>query len=307
MANLWVEKEEWETFRPHDTIPGDGDYIRGLYPHYHLSDSALLWLALLYLEKLIKLIEYELDAQPQRKDVDVERKMFVRKCFDSFQDTLSSNKIRSNILKTFTISKADANMGLLNSEDVSRAPASIASGHHSSTSIYYSDSRSNLADQSLQVRSPSSAGTINERNDQVVVLERSISQYFLAAEATDFAAVEASLIGIFEGSEDQVESAWRETLKMQKDSDISTFQDPRRVALTLFASQFQYKLARTHGKLEDVARKRLVTALYDSGIFASTTIGEAPGPTDGNEGAIATYETMSLLLGGLYNECREMM
>ena len=107
MANLWVEREDMETFKPRDTSPRDGDYISRMYPHYHLSDAALLWLALLQLEKMIQLIEAEFAGQSQSQSLAVESMVKdVRHCLVSYQKDLSLHKIRSNIIETFKVPKS---------------------------------------------------------------------------------------------------------------------------------------------------------------------------------------------------------
>ncbi len=113
------------------------------------------------------------------------------------------------------------------------------------------------------------------------------------------------MCGIFEDSEDQDKAPWRETLKMQKEEDAATFRDPRRIALTLFASSYKDKSAESSiGKDED-ALPRLIAALYDSGFFARFIVEDAPKPM--RDWSANTYETISLLVAGLFKECRDVM
>lgn len=87
----------------------------------------------------------------------------------------------------------------------------------------------------------------------------------------DSSTIEASILGIFEGSQDLGAAAWRETLKIQNEKDISNSADLRLIALILFASRFKYNLASSHvEKIEDVLRDRLRNALNDSGFFAQS-------------------------------------
>lgn len=51
MANLWIERHDFESFKPYNSTSEDAVYIRRKYPHYYLSDAALIWLALSHVEK----------------------------------------------------------------------------------------------------------------------------------------------------------------------------------------------------------------------------------------------------------------
>lgn len=282
MANLWVEDEDVESFKPYNSTSEDVSHIRRTYPHYHLSDAALVWLALLYVEKMVQFIEDKFHTQTPQNAESIERKVKdVRQTFDASQGTLSLQQIRSSILETFKVPKR---------------------GLSSSTSAL-------LGSQTTEAWSSVQAKAAEKRDQQVIAFQRTINESLLEIGPYDFATIEASILGIFEGSGDHAEAAWRETLKMQKGKDISTFEDPRQIALSMFASKFptrfKYDLASSRaGKIEDAWTNRLQDALYDSGLFAQKIVEDAPEPM--SEWRALTYETMSLLVGGLFKECREM-
>lgn len=304
MANLWVEKEDQETFRPHDTTPGDGEQISKMYPQYHLSDFALLWLALLHLEKLIKLIEYKFKGQREAPAESLVRMLErVQQSFAYYQDSLSLDKLRSNVMKTFQVSSSTFNTDFpIDGQD---SLGSMPRASQASV-IRSTGSPSTPTEQSTTSRKFDQDGHVNESNQQVIIFQRTINQYVLDIQPTEFATIEAAILGMFEQSGEEVEAAWRETLKLQKDKEISTFDDPRRIALSLFALRFDYDLANSSGgRNEHAMRRRLTAALYDSGMFARTIIGNTPEPMRG--WSDANHETLSLMVGGLFQGCRDIM
>ncbi|KAL9610527.1 MAG: hypothetical protein Q9167_004765 [Letrouitia subvulpina] len=72
MSNLWVDKEDYEWLTPyHDNISTNKEDFFRAFPQYHLSDSALVWLALSQLEQLMSTIQEEFDASlDQDKNVN---------------------------------------------------------------------------------------------------------------------------------------------------------------------------------------------------------------------------------------------
>ena len=307
MANLWIEDEDLESFKPYNSTSEDVGYIRRTYPHYNLSDAALVWLALLHVEKTIKMIEDNVHAQALR-DGDPIGTMLknVRQSFDASQGILSLQQIRSNILKTFKVPRIGLNAPLSASAGAKISRTVASSGRSDFLVVQPSSTSAFSNSQATQAQSFAQVEAAKRRDQQVIVLQRTINQSMLEIEPWDFATIEASILGIFEGSQDHVQAAWRETLNIQKEKDVSSFEDPRQIALTIFAFRFKYNLACSRvGKTEDVAKDRLRHALYDSGFFAQTIVDDAPESMRDWTGY--TYETMSLLIGGLFKECRGSM
>ena len=307
MANLWIEAEDFESFKPYNSVSKDVGYIRRFYPHYRLSDAALIWLALLHVGKAIEMLESKVQIQTAQNAGSTESQMKdIRQWFDTSQEVLSLQRIRSSILKTFKVPKRGANAPFSAGGKTGFGPTKINYGA-SEPDMMLDFSNSALpgfqATEALPfVRDEAS----KMRDQQVIVFHRTINDSTLEIEASDFAAIEASILGIFEGSQDHVGSAWRATLKLQEEKDISAVEDPRQIALTMFASRFRYSLASSRvGKLEDMSRNRLRDALYDSGFFSESVVEDTPGPMRAWNGM--TYETMSLLIGGLFKECREIL
>ena len=303
MNNLWVEKEHIEAFRPHDTSARDGESISREYPHYYLGDAMELWLALLQIERLIQSLEEQAKGSTQ-PPMDNERTMVkeVRESFNAHQDTLSSRKIRSNILETFTVPVNEAR----SSVQVTSEPIIAAPGGFSHPSIGGIIETPAIFRQSVKVGSSIQVGSENTRAKQAILLRRSIKEHDYNISCTDLAVIEAALLGFFHGPEDYVDVAWRKTMKMQKERDVLAFLDPRGVSLTLFAAKYKHFIGRSYaGKLEEVLFGMLNTALYDSGLFTQTIVDSAPGPI--NSWSIGTYETMSLLLAALSEPCREVL
>ena len=307
MDNLWVESGDFESFRPHNTAYKDGEEMGKWFPHYRLSDAVILWMALSQLEQLIVLIEAGFSSRPERQPANIESMMGeVRRTYQSFQVTLSLPKLQSKIIGTFQVAKPQRSAALIASEKDSRSP-NVATFHESQT-ISAQPSETTMI-RSRVSRFGDTAGTASAvaETKSVFTFQRTIYEYDLKVQPTDFAVLEASFLGVFESEEShsQLAAAWQETLKLQND-DVSSLQDPRQVAMALFALRFGCRLVRSsEGKIEDVLHEKLISALYDSGIFASTIYNNAPGSTRRWTGA--TYESTSLLLGSLYEECRQYL
>ena len=307
MDNLWVEREDSQTFKLHDTSPGDGDYISKKYPHYTLSDSAVVWIALLQLEKLIGMIEER--ARPlTQPNADRRESMAkdVRQWYDSHQDNLNVHKVRKNILKTYQVSRDEASPGSTSHAKASVGPTVVNPDDSQSTPFGALDSLSMPLGQRASVGNSIRAVPASGQAKPIIILQRKIDEYTLETESTDFAIIEAAIMGIFESSQGQVQSAWRATLNVQKYRDVETFEEPRHVSLTLFASRFKYDLARAYGgKFEEISLRRLRAALYDSGFFAQKIEEDKPGMM--RSWSAITYETISLLIGSLLEPCREVL
>lgn len=307
MANLWIEDEDLEFFKPYNSLSEDVSDIRRTYPRYHLSDAALIWLALLHIEKTIKLIEDTFHTQTPQNAGPIESMVKdIRQYFDASQGTLSLQHIRSSILKTFKVSKGGLNASLSAGKRAGIGHTVTISGDSETLGMQSSSTSALPGSQATEARSSVQAEAAKKRDQQLIVFQRTINQSMLEIESHDFATIEASVHGIFEGSQDHVEAAWRETLKIQKEKDISTFEDPRQIALAMFASRFKCNLASARvEEIEEVSRARLRDALYDSGLFAQKVVEDAPEPI--RNWSAHTYETMSLMIGSLFKECRGIL
>lgn len=311
MNNLWVEDQDTENLRPSDTSLADEDYISKDFPYYDLSDAAVVWLALSQLDKLITSIENQSTlAQVQADRIREVRE--VRQWFKSHQNTLSPEQIRASMFKTFTIPKDDV---ILDSMSHSKVFASsLTDGPQNTTGGIFDSS---LTPNEHRVRSEGSlqARSTARNAKQIMVFQRKINGYVSDIQSTDFPIIESANTGIFEGLQGHAHNAWKETLKLQRDRDILTFEDPRHLALILLASKLRlkYNLAKMstlsvsgrYRRLEDVLSERLAIALYDSGFYAPTMVDDAP--QDPVNWTSDSFETMSLLMSSLLEICREVL
>lgn len=306
MNNLWVEDQDTENLKPYDTSSADGSYISKDFPQYHLSNAAVVWLALSQLDKLITSIENQ--STPAQAD----RVREVRQWFESHQGTLNPEHIRSSMFKAFTIPKDDV---ILESISLSRVSVSSLTDGPQNTIAGIFESSLTPNEQRVRFEGPLQTRSIGRNAKQIMVFQRRVNGYVLDIQSSDFFIIEAANKGIFEGSHDDAHNAWKETLKLQRDQDILTYEEPRHVALTLLASKLRlsYSLAGMstlsvsgrYRKLEDVSSERLATALHDSGFYAPTMMDDAP--QDRFYWSSATFETMSLLMGSLLEICREVL
>lgn len=308
MNNLWIEYQDTENFKPYDTSSVNGGYISKDFPYYDLSDAAIVWLALSQLDKLITSIENRSTNAPPQAD----RVREVRQWFKSHQGTLSPEHIRSCMFKTFTVPKDD-----VVPESVSHSKAyvgSLTDGPQNTTAGIF---ESSLTPNEQRVGFEGSLQTrATGRNEkQIMVFQRKINGNVPDIQSTDFFIIEAANTGMFEGSHNHAHNAWKETLKLQRDRDISTYEEPRHVALTRLASKLRLKyslaglsplsVSGRYRRLEDVSSERLATALYDSGFYAPTMVDDAL--KDLFYWYSTTFEVMSLLMGSLSETCREVL
>ena len=307
MNNLWVEEQDIENLKPSDTSSADGGYISKDFPHYDLSNAAEVWLALSQLDQLITSIENQsTHAQVQ---VQADRVREVRQWFKSHQATLSPEQIRSSMFKTFMIPKDDV---ILESMSHSKSFARSLTDEHQNTTAGIFDTSLTPNEQRVRFEGPLQARSTGRNVKKIMVFQRKINGSVPDLLSTDFPIIEAANMGLFEGSPDHAHNAWKETLKLQKDREILAYEESLHVALTLLASKsrLKYRLSTlsVSGRyigLEDVLSERLATALLDSGFFAPTMVDDAP--QDIFYGSSATFETMSLLMGSLFEFCREVL
>ncbi|KAL8697971.1 MAG: hypothetical protein Q9201_006827 [Fulgogasparrea decipioides] len=305
MANLWVERDEVENLRPYNTISRDDRDINKVFPQYHLSDSALLWLALSQLEQIIQMIERKFESPIEQHDASIESMIrAVREYHDSFQDTLSPQKIRLSIFNTFKISKRQYSNEEITDEKASSSLGAAAFGKSQAPAVPKLPGKPSTAvDQRIQEEKQ--ATTTSKSDQQVILLQRTTNAYITEIEATDIATVDAANAGIFE--EDNVKAAWQETLGIQEEKDVSTFEDTLHMALALFAScstsKYDFNLARSpDGKVKEALCERLQNALYDSGSIAQFI--EEDIPQAMRSWSAVTYESLSLIVDSLFSQCR---
>ncbi|KAL8861154.1 MAG: hypothetical protein Q9178_002370 [Gyalolechia marmorata] len=306
MANLWVERDDFEVLRPYDTISPDNGTIYAITPQYHLSDFTMLWLALKQIEKLIESIESAFGLQ-QRQDGDPLKSKVkeIRQTFTDHQKALNTQRVRSNIIKTFidfgegtfgtqsSVHERNTTIHLVNASDKPRITAITGVNDAPLTSTA----------PRLEAEASSQDFQTSEPAPQTLAFRRTVGEHFSDIQPTDVATIEAAMAGFFESSNSQIVSAWQENFKLQLDHHIPSLQDPRKVALILLAAKSKFLLTKSpENKIENTCRDRLTIALYDSGVFADMI--EDNAPIAMREWSANTYETMSILLGGLFQECR---
>ena len=285
MANLWIENEDMQAFKPSSSTSDNVGEINLLYPRYRLSEATLLWLALLHIERMIHLIEERSMQMAQLPDDSQSMIKDIRQDFDIFKETFGLRSIRSKILSTFKVPKRELN-AIYVADDKESVRYAIPTKHESETQVQ--------------------ADVVVKRQQEVIAFQRSIKESLLSIEPRDLDALEASLLGFFEGSHDGVKAAWRESLSMQKDLEISDCDEATQLALIMFGAKFKYNLASSrNGRIEDVSKSRLRYALYDSGFFAHTIVDDVPQSM--SQWTTSTYPTSCLLLGSLSKACRDIL
>ena len=312
MANLWVESEAFETWKPqHDSLSRDGDTINQAYPQYLLSDSSVLWLALIQLEYLIASIEHTIKSQ-NREQVDPARLQIekVRESFHSRRPTLSPENIRSKIINTFKVSKRDlagefpATDTMKSSSKVIPAGESIASATTGALddSPISGDQRNKL-EVSLQDEA------IIGRDQSLILFQRTVKEYIYEVQPSDITTLEAFAFGMFDNPQDQ--DAWHATIKLQEEKNITFPWDTRLIALALLGLKIGHDLVKINEdkiedvKIKEVLQKRLSAASYNSGYFAQTMVLDHQEQTQNWSGV--TYELVSILMGSLYDECQTLL
>ena len=305
MDNLWIERQSFETLRPYDTSSREGAFIEKLCPEYHLSDFTLLWLAFQQLENLVRSLDDKSNTQDTQHPDTVEQKIRrVRQSLDFYQDELNSREIQSNIIKTFKVSRMEFSTRSLAVNQVSsNSGTTITAVIRTNSATGVLSSPSSIGEQKMQPGGIVPVDLANELDTQVFAFQRTINENVFDVQSTDVATIEASVLGLFDETQEHIKESWRETLRIQEGNTIPNTVDPRQIALILFSSKFNHKLAKWNEYNDQgILYGRLLVSLYDSGAFAQMLVDGAPESM--RSWTAATYETLSLLIASIYEECR---
>ncbi|KAL8703035.1 MAG: hypothetical protein Q9201_003781 [Fulgogasparrea decipioides] len=303
MSNLWVERQDLVILNPYDSISSNSDSSYKWCPRYHLSDFTALWLALKQLGELIDSIE-RLRLGMQEEESVRSRLNEVRQTFDDYQQSFNIHDLRSNILTTFLVPKQGevTSQSITNEKVITISKATGLGEAPAFRSLGTSDVSRLPNTTGTKLESPDHL-TASGTNQAIIASRRTINDYIFMIQPEDITTIEAATASFFENSRDHVYFAWQETLNVHKDMDIASFQDPRQIALTLFAAQVNCVLTRSSKReIADQSPGRLLLALYDSGAFAQKIVGDAPQPM--RSWSAVSYETLSILMGTLFAECR---
>ncbi|KAL8650022.1 MAG: hypothetical protein Q9210_004072 [Variospora velana] len=304
MGNLWVERHKSVDLQPYDTIASDSVRISKMIPEYRLSDFAMLWLVMKALKRLIDLIGIK-GEMSGRLEEDPVRYQFnqVRRTLEDYQDTLGHDVIRSNILKTF-IPKSD-----LSSEyRPGRKAVKDPKGNTLNTTLPLAQAGASKGAPPLDDPVTETANTlpdaqVGEPHRQALILIRAVDELVFTVQPGDLAVLEATSAAFFTGLDAQIWTAWQETVSPPHEQYVRGLQDPRQIALTLLAAKCGYiSVGSSEEAIEQVCCDRLAIALDDAG-----QITDSIAENDPVNWSVANYEPMSVLLGGLFEECRLLL
>ncbi|KAI4101721.1 MAG: hypothetical protein L6R37_004802 [Teloschistes peruensis] len=220
-----------------------------------------LWLALKQLDRLVILIGKRHIAaaglQVQGRLDEVQRSL--RDC----RKSLNAQKVRSNILRTFIVSKEDENIisQYIMHENMATSPDDIMVGNSPMIASV------NSSDRTLSVMKvgPQLA---HEANSQVIASQRTIHNYNLEFQASDIAIFEAVAADFFEDSNEEISAIWPKTLDMHEELNTAKFAKPRRIALNLYFGKTTSTLLKPFAMgIQEISQRRLFHSLYDSGAF----------------------------------------
>ena len=307
MSNLWVESIDFESLTLyHDNISiGDGDVSKA-FPRYHLSDAALLWLALLQLEQLVKSIEEIIFTRTESFDDNVTSMILeVRTVVNFIPNQINRQNLQSNILRTFKVSKRDLSSRFTGAEK-KMAGSGTVNLYKSSDEV----EEASPIDRLDSEKRTGHLGVASHQDSSTIVYRRTFHSYTLEIQASDMAVIEASTHGLFQRSDNIIEPSWQESLEVQENTNIQVFNVPRHLALVLWTSKLNVSKARSNGDNVQVVLhhrrsatldQKLSATLYDSGVFADSFIEDGPGHM--KSWSALTYEALSLCLGSQYEEC----
>ena len=305
MSNLWVESIDFESSTLyHDNISiGDSDVSKA-FPQYHLSDAALLWLALLQLEQLVEIIQESTSTMTESFDDNVKSMIReVLKVVDSIPNQINRQNLQSNILRTFKVSKRDMSSRFTDAEKKIAGSRTVTS-YNSSDEVEEASPVDHVDSEKQRwgAERRGHLGVASHQNSSIIVYRRTIHSYTLEIQASDMAVIEASMHGLFQRSDNIIEPSWQESLEVQENTDIQAFNESRHMALVLWTSKLNVSKARSNGDNVQVAlHQKLSATLYDSGVFADSFIEDGPGHM--KTWSARTYEALSLYLGSRFENC----
>ncbi|KAL9015987.1 MAG: hypothetical protein Q9185_006647 [Variospora sp. 1 TL-2023] len=304
MGNLWVERHKSVELQPYDTIALDNIRISKMIPEYRLSDFAMLWLVIKALKRMIDLIETKGEMSGRLEEDPVKYQFNqVRRTLEDYQDRLGHDVIRSNILKTF-IPKSD-----LSSEyRPGRKAVKDPKANTLNTTLPLGQPGASKGAPPLEDPVTETANTlldaqVGEPNRQALILIRTVDEVVYTVQPGDLTVLEATSAGFFTGLDGQIWTAWQETVSLPLVQFVRGLQDPRQIALTLFAAKCGYiSIGSPEEAVEHVCCDRISIALDDAGQIADSIAENNPVNWAG-----PNYEPMSVLLGGLFEECRLLL
>ena len=304
MGNLWIQEEDIETLKPRDTRSQDSDPVRRRFPHYYLADSALLWLAIRQVERLLQSLDdicYQCSGERKSAKEAVKH---LRQSVGSYTKAVGPQTIRSNILNTFKIARRDSISPVLASDqDLSSPTGKTAEKLQMFVPAISDENASAVAGHSSAKPITKLGPSISGADQQIIACQRSVNEYMCEIEPSDGPIIEAIFGGLLQATSGNMNAAWQETLKIQGRKDVSSMHEARQLAFALWTSRFDYKLAQCkEGDPHDALCNRLSASLYSSGAFAEEIKDEAPAPM--LSWASPTYETANLIMGCRYDGCR---
>ncbi|KAL9588390.1 MAG: hypothetical protein Q9203_002798, partial [Teloschistes exilis] len=287
IGNLWVERSCEELLKPYDTLSAGNGIAYRWCPEYELSPFMSLWLALKAIERLRKSIGQRPDLRQTHTENEARSKFdAVKQSFDDYGRFLNPHSIRSNILRTFIVSKQDKiNSRYTTGESLASSPTDMVLG---GSPI---NGRVNSVDST---RSVENLPLTREANPRVIASRRSIREDNWEIQPSDIATIEAAAKLMLSG---------KQRLTRTKDLHVADFKKPQQIALALFSSEEKCMLTESPPhEIQKLSQERLLLSLYDSGAFAQKLVDDAPEPMRTWSGL--TYETSSILVGSLYPACR---
>ncbi|KAL8724581.1 MAG: hypothetical protein Q9181_006764 [Wetmoreana brouardii] len=286
MSNLWVEREDRAILKPHDSISSNSGSSNKRFPRYHLCDFTALWLALKQLGVLIDLIERCFGFHGMQDDSARSRLSEVRQTFEDYQKSFSIHDLRSNIIRTFMVPKQGevTSRPIINEKVITISKATSPGEPQANGPLGASDASRLPNTTGTKLESPDHL-TASGANQAIIASQRTINEYNFEIQSEDITTIEAATAGFFEQPRDHVYSAWQETLKVHEDIYIPSFEDPRQIALTLFAAQVDCVL--TGSSKHETAK---------------TIVGDAAQPM--RSWSAVSYETLFILMASIFEECR---
>ena len=301
-SNLWVADDTLETFWLRDLKSGDNRDLRVLFPVYDLASSVTLWLTLVRMEKLIRITEARLEGHGDSEDPLIDP-CDLRTFWGTYREKLKSITIPGGITRTFLFSQEQLGSASTNEQDDGRMDLKTKN------ELTSSPIKATFSKPLFQEGRKNSIDVQSEKIDsrlQYFAFRRSAKSLQPYIGPDDGFVLEAACNKLFEALPGDALAAWNETLKLQQDIDPSTFEDPRSYALALLARRHGIELTSReslHG-VGDYCSK-LEGSLYDFGAFAQA-LSAGGTPEQMTSWSALTFQTMSYVMSGLFEECRDI-